>query len=107
VPRQTTKAIQSCFPGCAPFRSPELSSFSPRPTRQLSHFCQLVVMFLRGVVKTRLAVSHCHWHAETKQASSLRLIFREEESEIKMGRQPRSGDVSLAIGPFDPDWDRR
>ena len=25
----------------------------------------------------------------------------------KMGRQPRSGDTSLAIGPFDPDWDRR
>jgi hypothetical protein len=28
-------------------------------------------------------------------------------AEIKMGRQPRSGDSSLAIGPFDPDWDRR
>jgi hypothetical protein len=23
--------------------------------------------------------------------------------QIKMGRQPRSGDSSLAIGPFDPD----
>jgi len=26
---------------------------------------------------------------------------------IKMGRQPRSGDDSLAIGPFDPERDRR
>ena len=26
---------------------------------------------------------------------------------IKMGRQPRSGDFSLAIGPLDPETDRR
>jgi hypothetical protein len=28
-------------------------------------------------------------------------------SKIKMGRQPRSGDFSLAIGPLDPEADRR
>ena len=28
-------------------------------------------------------------------------------TQIKMGRQPRSGDVSLAIGPLDPETDRR
>jgi len=31
----------------------------------------------------------------------------EEVAKIKMGRQPRSGDVSLAIGPLDPEMDRR
>src|ERR1700685_1807228 len=47
-------------------------------------------------------------------AALLNVIWRTEPNfieavsrKIKMGRQPRSGDSSLAIGPFDPDWDRR
>jgi hypothetical protein len=38
-------------------------------------------------------------------------LYAEDEwdsvAEIKMGRQPRSGDFSLAIGPLDPEMDRR
>lgn len=31
----------------------------------------------------------------------------ELRDKTKMGRQPRSGDFSLAIGPLDPEMDRR
>jgi hypothetical protein len=37
---------------------------------------------------------------------AFRKLSRENPADnlkIKMGRQPRSGDSSLAIGPFDPD----
>jgi hypothetical protein len=39
-------------------------------------------------------------HESDQNSLSLRPV-------IKMGRQPRSGDLSLAIGPFDPETDRR
>ncbi len=41
------------------------------------------------------------------QVPSLSQRFCWETRKLKMGRQPRSGDTSLATGPFDPDWDRR
>jgi hypothetical protein len=43
--------------------------------------------------------------AVVTRLSNYRHVF--EGPKLKMGRQPRSGDTSLAIGPFDPDWDRR
>ena len=41
------------------------------------------------------------------EASLVSMGMGRNTGKVKMGRQPRSGDSSLAIGPFDPDWDRR
>jgi hypothetical protein len=69
-----------------------LASAEAAPSRPVNFQADYVILVsLRPAVVTRL--------------SNYRHVF--EGPKLKMGRQPRSGDTSLAIGPFDPDWDRR
>jgi len=71
-----------------------LSAAVVTPMSTCRHVLRRIV--LRKIVETRLAAT------PLAQGKALAKALK-----LKMGRQPRSGDSSLAIGPFDPDWDRR